>query len=305
MIKKIFIFCLILLLLSTLVIKTDKAEYIEQVEAYKPYEQVYFERNSIYDNSYDVIINEQLPSDYSYEIPVKYQECIATIIEAIDDPFCLDFSYEFIFENETELMDIEKYLRLYYSDGYDKLYPEYSCSCLFIHGYSIYEHEKGVIVYVDFDMEHCREVKQECIEWKEACIKLQNSLPEIIKNLNLTGYVVHDLKEVHDYICENVVYDYEGVNPYNIFTIGIFEGQSLICQGYSDAMNLICKSIGLECYIDGGLVGGIGHAWNYVIIDDNTYYIDTTWDDYEGGYYYEYFLVSKDFMELTGHEFEN
>lgn len=300
MLKKFLVLCLAVLLLTGCGAVPEAPEH----EAYKPWEETFHERNSIYEAQYDVVISNPFPETCEYEIPEKYQEDVYALIDLIENSNEEHDYYTFYFTEEDEIYKIEEYLRLYYSDGYDILYPDYGCSCLFFHSSSHYEEDGYYIETYEIDLEHARECKAECIEWKETCIAMKNYLDNVVNELDLNGYVVHDLKEVHDYICKVVDYDYEFTNPYHGFSLGMVNGKTLICQGYADAMNLICKHIGLECYVDGGLVGGIGHAWNYVIINDNTYYIDTTWDDYIGGYDYEYFLVSREFMESTGHEFD-
>lgn len=92
---------------------------------------------------------------------------------------------------------------------------------------------------------------------------------------------------LHDYIINNTCYDYnnykngtipdESYEEYGCLVLG-----KTVCEGYSEAMKLLCDLSGIECVIVTGksLVGTQGnHAWNIVKINGSFYHIDVTGDD--------------------------
>ena len=90
---------------------------------------------------------------------------------------------------------------------------------------------------------------------------------------------------VHDYIVKNTRYatekrglTYNGLwgNAYGCLVDG-----SAVCQGYAEAFSLIMQKLGIECGVCTGNSDRGSHAWNYVKIDGNYYWIDVTWDDPE------------------------
>lgn len=100
------------------------------------------------------------------------------------------------------------------------------------------------------------------------------------------------VEAIHDYICETAVYDYNygsypsGSAKYRMIhsAAGIFldSERKAVCDGYAKAFMILCEKFGIPCAVIPGAVraDGVGHAWNYVQMEDgNWYLIDTTWDD--------------------------
>ncbi|MCM1259003.1 MAG: InlB B-repeat-containing protein [Roseburia sp.] len=106
-------------------------------------------------------------------------------------------------------------------------------------------------------------------------------------------------KMAHDLICTSVVYDpgYEdsGIkeNEYNQSAYSTFVDKVTVCAGYSQAMQLLMNRAGIDC----GVVTSEDHEWNIIKLNNTWYYVDCTWDDYDGyqGYevMYGYFNRSK------------
>lgn len=116
------------------------------------------------------------------------------------------------------------------------------------------------------------------------------------------GYTRYDkVKSIHDTIAKQVTYDpnYDNANangtahqPTSVF----LEPFLPVCEGYAEAFKMLCDREGIPCVI---VVGNakdnsgklVGHAWNYVKMEDNKWYaVDLTWDD-QGSIYYDFFLV--------------
>lgn len=93
---------------------------------------------------------------------------------------------------------------------------------------------------------------------------------------------------LHDYIINHTRYDYanyrngtipgESFDKYGCLVLGV-----AVCEGYSEAMKMLCDLSSIDCMIITGKSGSgsvwIDHAWNIVKIDGNYYHIDVTNDD--------------------------
>ncbi len=139
--------------------------------------------------------------------------------------------------------------------------------------------------------------------------ELTAKVNEAIESLALTDKTDYQkVKAIHDYICDNVDYDYENLNvqehkikytAYGALCMG-----KAVCQGYAVAFYRMCKEAGLPVRVITGIGNGGAHAWNIVKIDGNTrtegkyYNIDCTWDGQDKETYYTYFLLNEeDFVD--------
>lgn len=115
------------------------------------------------------------------------------------------------------------------------------------------------------------------------------------------------IKAVHDWLCENVDYDYgnylAGRIPRRSYSIAgaVIYGEA-VCNGYMLAFETFMDVLGIECEnVVGWKSDGAGHGWNRVKADGNWYEIDVTWDDlglYGMGYNHNYFLISEEQMNV-------
>ncbi len=114
---------------------------------------------------------------------------------------------------------------------------------------------------------------------------------------------------LHDYLAQNCAYAYseylEGTlgsceNVYNAYG-ALVEGKA-VCQGYALAYNFLLNAVGI--YSDLCTSRAMNHAWNIVLIDDEWYHVDVTWDDpvwnREGRARHFYFLLSD--LEMNNRE---
>lgn len=93
---------------------------------------------------------------------------------------------------------------------------------------------------------------------------------------------------VHDYIANNTVYSTAKMGVEEIGTwdtaYGCLVLGDAVCGGYANAFSYVMKRLGIDCGVVTGDVAdengeSVGHAWNYVMIDNIYYWLDVTWDD--------------------------
>lgn len=111
--------------------------------------------------------------------------------------------------------------------------------------------------------------------------KAQSVLARIIKP-GMTDYMKETA--VHDYIVNNCSYDMsappppESYSAYGALCLG-----TAVCEGYSEAMQLLLSEAGLECKVVRGNAVSKGvnqsHAWNIVKVGGRYYHLDASWDD--------------------------
>ena len=118
--------------------------------------------------------------------------------------------------------------------------------------------------------------------YSESDIKLLNAkVEEIKKEIYSDAMSVEDkIKAVHNYIINNSKYD-EDRSDSNIVKYKsdtaygtLLEGYSL-CGGYTDTMELFLEDLGIKSY----KVASENHVWNALILNNNWYHLDLTWDD--------------------------
>ena len=93
---------------------------------------------------------------------------------------------------------------------------------------------------------------------------------------------------IYEYLIMAVSYDYDAYYNPNIgddeknntcyYLEGVFEAGRAVCDGKSKAFVLLCGIEGIDSVRAFGEIvgGGIGHAWNYVLLDGIWYMADTT-----------------------------
>ncbi len=145
---------------------------------------------------------------------------------------------------------------------------------------------------IDFTMEYYTTAAQEQ--------EMDKAVDEVMAELNLEDMTQYQaICAIYDYICMNVVYDYENVgdSSYRLQFTGyaaLVQGIA-VCQGYANLFYRLALEADIDCRIIGGSSFGEGHAWNIVELDGVYYNVDSTWDAGETDY--DYFMLNMEDFE--------
>ena len=117
---------------------------------------------------------------------------------------------------------------------------------------------------------------------KEECAQRQNQIDAVVSQIVESAPDTVDeyekVKYVYDTIVNQTEYDITAVDNQNICSV--FLGGRSVCQGYAKAVQYLLNEMGMEAILVlGTVLQGDGHAWNMVSVNNNWYYLDTTWGD--------------------------
>ncbi|MCR5076030.1 MAG: hypothetical protein K6A79_09555 [Ruminococcus sp.] len=113
---------------------------------------------------------------------------------------------------------------------------------------------------------------------------------------------------VHDYLVNNTRYASEkaSLNENGLWgtAYGCLVDGEAVCQGYAEAYQLILDRLGIECGVCSGYSDRGKHAWNYVKINGEYYWVDVTWDDPEmeseiDFLMHDYFMITDEMLLRT------
>ena len=148
--------------------------------------------------------------------------------------------------------------------------------------------------------------------------QLSSAVTSALTSLNLDGKTeAEKVVAIHNYICDHVDYDYDGLSDSNntvkYTAYGALCNGKAVCNGYAVLFYRMCKEAGLSVRIISGTSNGGSHAWNIVKVGDVYYAVDSTWDGQDAQTLNQYLLKSeKDFSadhtrsaEYTTEEFND
>lgn len=141
--------------------------------------------------------------------------------------------------------------------------------------YTYYTHEDYIELVPEYNYDEQ--------EVKTISTKLNDKINEIVSNLPAHTTDYEKELYLHDYICDNTVYDNSTFkNGGDAAYSALLEGKS-ICEGYARAMQILLDEVGIKNYlvVGDGTSEGVTepHMWNIVEIDGFNYHLDVTWDD--------------------------
>lgn len=110
-----------------------------------------------------------------------------------------------------------------------------------------------------------------------------STVANVISKLRLDGKSDYDkVKEIYDYVCENVNYDYEDLNNNDNKTkytaYSALNSNKAVCQGYALLIYRLMLESGIDCRVVSGDGDGKAHSWNIVKVGASYYNLDATWD---------------------------
>lgn len=121
-------------------------------------------------------------------------------------------------------------------------------------------------------------------------------------------------KIIHDFVIQTITYDntlkdytFEYGKPYSraYDVYGALCGGSAVCEGYSKLFQYLCYCVGINCTQVAGETDGTGHMWNAIMIEEEWYLVDTTWNDTTTDLkYYGFFNLTDSELSKT-HKAEN
>jgi hypothetical protein len=107
-------------------------------------------------------------------------------------------------------------------------------------------------------------------------------------------------KYLHDYLVKNVSYDSDAKKSGKSFAahsiVGAFLDNKAVCEGIAKAFKFLCDEFGIKCVVVYGRAAYDHHSWNLVILREEYYHVDVTWDH---RYYTDKKYVSYDYFNLT------
>ena len=143
--------------------------------------------------------------------------------------------------------------------------------------------------------------------------RLDAQVEKIVNQANKQPTTYDKVKYVHDYLVKNIEYDQDALKELDSTFMSTSTEQTLsiygalvngktLCGGYSESFYYLMKKLGIECYYITGYAGEY-HAWNYLKLDGDYYYMDVTWDDtpvtnrngisiYPDNVMYDYFCIT-------------
>ena len=139
--------------------------------------------------------------------------------------------------------------------------------------------------------------------------ELENAADEIISGIPEDATDYEKILFVHDYIVNNTDYDFDGAKAkergiYHT-AYGCLVDRKAVCLGYAEAFQYIMNKLGIESGVCTGEADSVPHAWNYVKVNGEYYWIDVTWDDPQSedeekeseiGIRHTYFLINNKMM---------
>jgi hypothetical protein len=131
--------------------------------------------------------------------------------------------------------------------------------------------------------------KDQEISGSEVIAKMLGDLNSAVNAFTAKGTSVRDkVMDINNYLVNLITYDpnigKENGSRYSHDAYGalVDPNHYAVCDGYSKAFLLLCEKEGIESVLVKGVAvpSLVGHAWNYVKMDDGKWYaMDVTWND--------------------------
>lgn len=244
------------------------------------------------------VMGEEVPTVDSLENLTKELE------EALEEG-CSSYTFSAEELNDEELMDVNQYLDSFY--GYvDSCETKTSV----VGGTEI---TYNLVISDNTYVERFFLYGEEIPGNRKKAKALQEKCKEIIeKQLNDRETLYQKERAIHDYLVKSVAYGYpdndESDDSEAYSSYGALIKKEAVCNGYAEAMKLLCDIMEIPCKMMTGTSHGEHHAWNLVQLEDEKWYqVDVTWDDPKpdvpGRILYNYFNIT-DEQSAIDHKWE-
>ncbi len=224
----------------------------------------------------------------TFEVQLEYQATGATVDEALTNVMAI-ISKE-VKEALTAAVEDNPYYFWMNGYGYSFNYYQYSTTG----GYGVATGTIKIKINIDTNS---------YTDYADVEEKLV-ALVEAVEAAPVNGITRYEkVKSIHDYIYNiNEYPEQQGTldgspwyGPMAHQPTGVFLKGFAVCEGYAEAMKLLCDREGIPCITVLGTGNGGAHKWNYVKMEDGLWYlIDATWNDQSDTVYYDHFLIGAD-----------
>lgn len=112
------------------------------------------------------------------------------------------------------------------------------------------------------------------------------------------------ISSINKLICENIIYSPDVLNKVegaagdkNQSMYSVLMSDDTVCAGYALTFEAMANAVGIDTYA----VVSVGHAFNYVQLDDGKYYlVDVCWNDLDPGYSESYLGTGENTLMSRG-----
>ena len=128
-------------------------------------------------------------------------------------------------------------------------------------------------------------------------LQVNAEVKKVLDSLDVYNEEEYDkVLAVHDYIVENIEYDYD-LNNYSGYNAIV--DKNVVCQGFASITSKMLKELNVGVRVISGTGNGGAHGWNIIKLGSYWYNTDNTWDENLASYdMYSYFLKgSTDFPD--------
>lgn len=244
--------------------------------------------DTVYDSVHQVLVDKQAEI-YGRQFTTLTEESMSAAGEAVTE---MDYAYAHLDgEDQTVYLELLTILTSYEEDvrimsmnpdqvdlAYQAILMDHP-ELFYINGYTITEHTiDGQTEFYTFSGRYTytreeRDEKQQQVD--AAAAQILSGIPE-----GASAYEKE--KYIYDYIVLHTDYNEDAPDNQNILSV-LLNGES-VCQGYAFATQYLLEQVGIPCTTVTGDAKNpegvlVSHAWNFVQLDGEYYYVDTTWGD--------------------------
>ena len=170
--------------------------------------------------------------------------------------------------------------------------------------------QKGVISYNPFTSTINLSYLFSGSEYDEKFREYSSMLDDILSGVDAAWTDEEKALYLHDYISVKFDYDYPAYygavqrpNREQYSSYGMLKNGLAVCEGYSELYAKLMNRLGIRTQLVTS--DALSHAWNLVLINGSSYFVDVAWDDsfigYKGLVKHDNFLKTSEEMLIENH----